>query len=280
MTKKQTASQIDTTAAELAEILADVPANDQSTSIEALAEVVNQIEAKEDAIAAQADAATGADVNLTGAPTDTDVEEPSLDDLVGAIDKTEKEEMALEIGKQIDARIARLAKERPDNDTQPASLNKSRKKLALPSRAAVLIATGTDPDFIDDSRSSGNHYNVYAIDKVADLVAGLAGDQMGNAINRAVTRSLFAFRAAGEKFTGEHAKAAASDKIRISDKKIASLLIRHTVSAGTAPTQSSSTMQALQTLGIVKNTGSQKFPIYELTDTPQTKKLEAILKAA
>lgn len=266
-------------AAKQTEVSTEITAGNESESLEALAQVVNQIEAKEEALAAQAAQATPTTVDLTG-ENQIEPEEPKFDDILGAIDEEDKKDMALKVSKAIDARIARLKVEKPDNDTQPATLNKCRSKLALPSRAAVLIATGADETFIDDSRSQGNHYNVYAIDKVADLVATLSGDGMKNAINRAITRSLFQFRAAGQKFTGEHAKAAASDKIRITDKAIEKLLIRHTVSAGTAPTQSSSTMQALQTLGIVKNAGTVKFPVYELTDTPQTHKLEEILKAA
>lgn len=260
-------------------VIENAPAADESTSLEALAEVVNQIEAKEDALAAQAAAATPTEVDLTG-ENQNEPEEPTFDDILGAIDDADKKAMAQKVSDAIDARIKRLKTEKPDNDTQPATLNKCRSKLALPSRAAVLIAVGADETFIDESRSSGNHYNVYGIDKVADLVAALSGDGLKNAINRAITRSLFQFRAAGQKFTGETAKAAASDKIRLTDKTLERLLIRHTVSAGTAPTQSSSTMQALQTLGIVKNAGSVKFPVYELTDSPQTAQLEKILKAA
>lgn len=255
----------------------NVTAADESIPLEALEQIVNQIEAKEEAIAAQVEAAAKSDVGIS---IEVQAEARNFDSILAAIPEEDKKAMAQKISEAIDARIARLQRERPDNTTQPATLNKCRNKLALPSRAAVLIATGTDASFIDDSRTNGNHYNVYAIDKVADLVATLAGDGMRNAINRAITRSLFQFRAAGEKFTGEHAKAAASDKIRLSDKRIEKLLIRHTVSAGTAPTQSSSTLQALQTLGIVKNTGTTKFPIYELTNSPQTAKLEEMIKAA
>ena len=51
--------------------------------------------------------------------------------------------------------------------------------------------------------------------QVADLVDGLTTGVLRNAINIAVMRSLFNFRKAGIPFTGEMAKAAASDKIRV-----------------------------------------------------------------
>ncbi len=51
---------------------------------------------------------------------------------------------------------------------------------------------------------------------MSDLVRALVdGDPIKNAINNAVIRSLFQCRKAGIAFTGELAKAAPSDKIRI-----------------------------------------------------------------
>jgi len=98
------------------------------------------------------------------------------------------------------------------------------------------------------------------------------------AINIAVMKSMFKFRAAGLSFTGEMAKCCASDKIRIA-ASLSKELVRYTVSASTAPTQASSTMQALQTLGVVINKGSPKLPVYELTDTPATTRLQSLLAA-
>src|SRR5690606_11506121 len=138
------------------------------------------------------------------------------------------------------------ARKNPDNDSIQKSLKKSRSALQRHQVAALIAATNVRPDFINGSRSVGSAYNVYAIDKVADLVAGLNGGFVRNAINLAVCKSLFRFRAAGETFTGEMARAAASDKLRVQGA-IKAHLVRHTVSASTAPTQASSTMSALQT---------------------------------
>ncbi|MER9176355.1 hypothetical protein NKH72_22505, partial [Mesorhizobium sp. M0955] len=166
-----------------------------------------------------------------------------------------------------------------DNETIHKSLNKSRAKLIQEKSVACLLATSTSPDFITDSMHQGSAYNVYAADKLCDIVGALSGGVLHNAINVAVMKSLFQFRAANEVFTGEMAKAAVSDKIRVQGQ-IAKLLKRHTVSPQTAPTQASSTMQALQTLGIVVNKGSQKYPAYHLTDSPQTRRMEVALAAA
>ena len=75
--------------------------------------------------------------------------------------------------------------------------------------------------------------------------------------------------ALNEPFTGVHAQASASDKVKLptGHRKWCS---GHSVSASTAPTQSSSTMNALTVMGVVENTGTTKSPIWKLTDTPQT----------
>lgn len=145
--------------------------------------------------------------------------------------------------------------------------------------ASVTLACNVDPAILNRSLHEGSRYNVYAIGKLADAIFALSGGQVSNAINNAVMRSLFRFRAAGKTFTGEMAKAAASDKIRV-DAAVREHLVRHTVSASTAPTQASSTMQALETLGIVKRTGGTKNPTYELTDSPVVRKLEEVLAKA
>lgn len=205
---------------------------------------------------------------------------PAFADVLEAIEMPERVQMRDCIVRSLDAREDYERNEKA-NDNILKSLRKSREKLANERIAAVFLATSVDPFEFNRHRVSSNRYNVYAIDKVRDLMEALSsGDMMNNAINRAITRSLFQFRAAGEKFTGDMARAAASDKIRV-NASISKILVRHTVSASTAPTQASSTMQALETLGIVKNTGTQKSAVYVLTNTPQTQRLaEIVAKAA
>ncbi len=166
----------------------------------------------------------------------------------------------------------------PDNANIHRTLKKVRGSLERAFAAKVMVAANQDPNFINRVLMDGSCYNVYAIGKYADLVDALAGTGMRNAINIAVTRSLFAFAKAGLEFNGEMAKAAASDKIRVS-AEVQRHLIRHTVSASTAPTQASSTMQALQTLGIVAIDGSRKNPKYKLLDNAVTDRLREVVEA-
>lgn len=179
------------------------------------------------------------------------------------------------IADAFDERAAYETTKNAGNTSIQKSLDKSRAKLTQARSVATLLIADVTPDFITRSTHEGSAYNVYAADKLADLVNALNTGTIGNAINNAVMRSLFKFRAAGEQFTGEMARAAASDKLRVQGQA-AKLLTRHTVSTSTAPTQASSTMQALVTLGVVENKGTTRAPVYELTDTPATKRFEEI----
>jgi hypothetical protein len=168
----------------------------------------------------------------------------------------------------------------PDNTNIQRTLKKVRSALVTMRAAKVLLATNVDPGhLLNRSVHDGSCYNVYALGKVADLVVALTGGEMANAINIACMRSLFRFRAAGVPFTMEAAKGACSKQYRV-DEAIRSHLVRHTVSPSTAPTQASSTMQALVTLGVVTTSGSGRNPTYTLTDTPLVRALEEVLKAA
>lgn len=168
--------------------------------------------------------------------------------------------------------------EHPENDSVQDRLKAYEKKMALPGIAAIMVATNVDAGFINRSITSGKRFNIYAIDKFNDLVHALNTGTMRNAVNVAIMKSLFRCRKAGIGFTGQLSVAAVSDKVKI-DKALQQHLVRHTVSAATAPTQTSSTMNALEVLGVVKNTGSQKFPLWVLQDVPATRRFEEMLAA-
>lgn len=245
-------------------------------------EILDATEAKLDALEAQTSEltiATEEEVQNQITINLSQNETMSFDDLIAGITEADKLAKAQAIGAAFDDRLAFLAKDKPDNLNQPKTLTKYRAKLALPSKAAALLVTGTDETFINRSTSGDSRYNVYAIDKLIDVVNALTGGQLGNAVNKAILKSMVNFKQASLAFDGRMAQAATSDKIAVSDKKMAALLNRHNVAANTASTQTSSTMSALQTLGIVINKGSAKFPIYELTDTPASQKVQQLLAA-
>lgn len=197
----------------------------------------------------------------------------TLTELVAEVSEEDRNKMLVKIGSEFDMREAHELSTNPGNSNIQDTLKKQRKKMALPGIAGMLVATNTTPEVINRSISEGKRFNVYAIDKMNDLLHGLNSGHFKNEINAAVMRSLFKFRKAGVSFTGLAAAAAASDKV-IVEKELKGLLVRHTVSASTAPTQSSSTMSALQALGVVVNKGSAKYPIWELTNAPIVHALE------
>lgn len=209
---------------------------------------------------------------------DVAYEGDSLEAIADSIPEKDRKRFATKIGKAFDDRSAYETEKNKSNERIHKELDKSRAKLAMPGAAAVLLAAKVDHAFINRSVANGSRFNVYAADKLADLVKALQDGNMKNKVNIAVCKSMFRFRAAGQKFTGEMAKAAVCDKVKV-DAAMAKLLVRHTVDPGTMSTQTSSTMTALQTLGIVKNTGSVRAPIYELTETPQTARLQAVMAA-
>lgn len=205
-------------------------------------------------------------------------EVPALVDVLADVSREDAEGMQKRVIASLDARGAHELLKNPDNTNIHKTIAKARNKLAVsldPSR--VLFAAAVDPEFMNRELSDGNRYNVYAIDKVQDFLNFLGGakGELSNAINIACTRSLFAFHKAGKPFTLETAKGAASkDYARSLDSAVKTLLISHTVARSTASTQSSSTMQALVTLGVVTTSGSRKNPTYTIANTPLTKALE------
>ena len=172
----------------------------------------------------------------------------------------------------------------PENKKIQKTIDSVWKQITTHRAARLMCAVNFDPETLNRVIHEGARYNIYAMGKLSDAIWGLTNSEDGkrgqitNAINLACMRSLFRFRADGTQFTGEMAKAAASDKIRV-DAKVRELLVRHTVSASTAPTQASSTMQALESLGIVRRSGSGKNPNFDLTANPIVAALEKALAA-
>jgi hypothetical protein len=210
----------------------------------------------------------------------------SYDTAALAVKKAQTLVMMAETAAAFDARMAFEILHRPGNASIQAKLTAAKSKLTSAAAANVMIAVQMDPGFVN--RTVGNatnpnpdgerRYNVYAFDKLADLLVGMDSGVFHNAVNLAVMKSMFKFRAAGVAFSGVAAQAAVSDKVKV-DKAMEVLLVRHTVSAATAPTQVSSTMNALQTLGVAQNTGSVKHPVWTLTDTPVVRHIQALIAA-
>lgn len=210
-------------------------------------------------------------------PADDQVKD--FDTVIAELDPEKVDEVVLAIDAAFTERVDFESRKDPDNGNIHRTLKKARTQMVTRRAASVLLACNVSPTIINRSIHEGACYNVYALGKLADAIVGLTGGFVSNAINKACSRSLFSFRNKGLVFTGEMARAAASDKIRVSGA-VKDALIRYTVAASTAPTQASSTMQALETLGIVVRTGGHKNPTFTLTAHPAVAKLERAMALA
>lgn len=156
------------------------------------------------------------------------------------------------------------------------TIAKVQKLHLTPGIVGSFVAAKIDPDYVNHSEVTGKRRNVYALEKLRDFLYGAVTGHLKNSINIACMTSLVKLKDTALPFTGLAAKACASDKVAVtSDYK--GILVRHTVAESTASTQASSTMTALEDLGVVKNSGTRGHPVYSLTDTPLSRRLQQIV---
>lgn len=198
-------------------------------------------------------------------------------DLVAGVDQAQAEAMGLSITTEF-AERARFEKDaNPANSNIQKTLAKLIRAYDGPNMRRALVVLGVSAGHINETELGTKRRNVYALDKIRDVIYGAVTGHLKNAINLACITSLFKLETAQVAFTGKVALACASDKVAV-DAQLKSLLKRHTVAEATASTQASSTMTALEVLGVVKNTGTRNFPIYVLQDTPLTRRLRDLTK--
>lgn len=165
--------------------------------------------------------------------------------------------------------------ENPENDSIQQTLTGLHRKFQTDGVLRSAIVAGLDLDVFNKQEVKAKKRNVYALQKLRDLLYAATTGHFDNAVNIATLKSLKALD--GQYlFTGLVARACASDKVAV-DKQVGALLSRHTMSEASASTQSSSTMTALEDLGVVKNVGSRQHPVYALTWTPMCERLMAIV---
>lgn len=193
-------------------------------------------------------------------------------------------EFALRVEQAFTTR-AQFELDQTNNAAEPIQkkLATARKSFTMPDTLRGMIELNLDPEFINGSLSKdgkGKRLNVYAIKKAQQIVDFMLGKDKLPEVLVACLKSMVAFKAAGEKFTAEFSKAAVSDKIRLAPSSGLKLLVRHNVDKATASTQASSNMRILQALGLVKNVGTARAGVFELTDTKQAHALVDLLKTA
>lgn len=213
----------------------------------------------------------------TKAPATT---QPTFMELVEAVTPARIKTAAAKLAAEYTERQRFQAEVAPSNTKIQAKLTSQAKVAANKDVVAVLIAAEVPATFINATRGDGatQRFNVYAIDKMHDLIKGINAGHISNAVNACVVQSMIAFEEAGVDFTSKHAMASVSGDIDV-DPASKKLLKRHTASASTAPTQQSSTMAALRRLGAVENKGSTAKPVWKFTNAPIVERLKQIASA-
>lgn len=179
---------------------------------------------------------------------------------------------------EITARAEYEQRKNSDNDKIQKTLSNVHSKLVRSKAAKLHAVANVNASYINRCERVNAKYNVYALQKIADIVDVVMFEQSMNKINYHVLRSLFRFEAKELTFTHRDAVCAASDKCKVEDAKKRSALSRHNVSETTASTQASSTMNALVTLGVVSETNNaDNVSCYVLTHSPLCEALKEIV---
>lgn len=266
----------------------DILNNDFMADLEAQANAATAIETAQLEAAAQAAAEAPAQDQATEEPAEAQDELPVVEHVAGTIKEMvsnvtveQREQKALELRTELQIRIdTETAKPAGITAKMLGVLERGQKELSAPGVAAIMHAMDIDSAFVNRSLRSGDHFNVYALDKIREILAGLGLGFIKNEVIRNVLISMFRFQKAGIPFNGDHLGGAISKQWKV-DRKAAGLLSRHTMAPGTVSTQSSQMRNALQVLGIVtSNRRSGKDEIFTLTDTPQTRRLKEVLMGA
>lgn len=140
----------------------------------------------------------------------------SFMDEANAISDNRRKTQMKKLDKGFDDRAAFEATHAPANNSIQTKLTTYRNKMVLPGIAALTLAAHVDPNFMNGSGVNANkRFNVYAIDKLADLLHGLNNGHIKNAVNKCIVQSLFRFQAAEVPFTG----VAAQGAVRINPPK-------------------------------------------------------------
>jgi hypothetical protein len=266
----------DATLALLNALEADAGADtDSSTTAPTEAEIASVLSSLEDGDA-QAPAQTQAQ-----APAEAEDQAQVLPfkDLLAAVTADQAKAKAEDLANAFDERAAYEHTADPFNNNIQKTLSKARASHLTPGIVAAFVASNTDANYVNASEVTGKRRNVYALDKLRDFLYAAVTGHLKNAINIACMTSLVKLKDTALPFDGVVAKACASDKVAVKgDYKIH--LKRHTVAESTASTQASSTMTALEVLGVVTNQGTRPHPIYVLTDTPLSKRLQEVVTPA
>lgn len=142
------------------------------------------------------------------------------------------------------------------NDSIQSTLDALCKSVSHDAIYSLLVASNVDVDFINRNERVNAKYNVYAAEKVANVAHALAKTRALNHYTLAILRTCDALERSELVLTHKDAALACSASIKHNDSKREKILAKaryakHTA-ANTAATQSSSSINALQTFNVLR----------------------------
>lgn len=182
----------------------------------------------------------------------------------------------------ISERAAFEASKSAENTNMQRTLETLAKSVAHERIAELLTASNVDAQFINRAERSNARYNVYAAEKVVNVARTLAKVASLNHYTLAVLRTAIALEASDSHLTHKDAVCACSASVKHTSKERESLIsktrfAKH-VSANTASTQSSSSINALQTCNVLQESrDAANIVTYSLCDNDVTRQLREIV---
>jgi hypothetical protein len=185
-----------------------------------------------------------------------------------------------ELNAALDARAAYELAKNAANDSMQSTLSSLRKSMTHADIAAQLHSCNVDANFINRSERSNNRYNVYAAQKVDNVARAAKSVEELNHYTLAILRVALAVEKIESKLSHKDAVSACSASVKHSEAKRESLIksLRYAkhVAANTASTQSSSSINALQTCNILSESrDAANAVVYSVNRESETFKLIA-----
>lgn len=168
----------------------------------------------------------------------------------------------------------------PNCTSMCATLDNLAKSVAHQKIVDVMLAAQVDANFINRAERSNAYYNVYAAEKVVNIARFLAVVAALNHYTKFIFLSALALEKNDMTLTHKDAACACSKDAKHADAKRSKHIVRYEkiVSPSTASTQSSSSINALQTFGILtESRDAANVVIYRINRENETTK--ALAKA-
>lgn len=154
----------------------------------------------------------------------------------------------------INARFDYETAKNADSHSMQKTLADLKKAMSVARIAEVMQAANVDAAFINRAERSNARFNVYAAEKVVNIARTLANVATLNHYTRAIILSMSALEANQLTLTQKDAVAACSVAVKLTDAKRDKMLVKYQkhASANTASTQASSSLNALKTFNMIR----------------------------